>query len=201
MSIATAAGPAITIIVAWLIISERPRSLQIIGVVFAAAGMLSLIAKGSLINVYHLDINWGDLLVATAVIAWSFYSVFLRKFNIKIDPLSLLTVTIVLGTLFILPFYIGEVIVTRTFSISFRVIPIILFLGIFPSLLSYFWWNNGVAKIGAGTSAMFFYLLPVFAAIMAFLFLGEDIRLFHIIGAILIFLGLYLSINKQKNRQ
>jgi drug/metabolite transporter (DMT)-like permease len=64
-------------------------------------------------------------------------------------------------------------------------------LGIFPSILAYLCWNNGVAVVGPSTSATFVYLLPIFAALLAFMFLGEKIYHYHLLGGSLIFIGLY----------
>jgi len=198
MSIAAAAFPTITIVIAWLVIHEIPSIPQLIGVVISAVGMLCLIVQGSFENLYNLKFNYGDLMVVGAVISWSIYSVYLRKFKIQIEPISFLTMTITLGSIFIMPFYAWEIFATQTFSLTLKVVPIILFVGIFPSILSYFWWNHGIVKVGPSISAMFYYLLPLFAAILAFIFLGEQVKLFHIFGGTLIFSGLYLAIKRTK---
>jgi drug/metabolite transporter (DMT)-like permease len=199
MSIAAAAFPTITIVIAWLVIHEIPSGSQLVGVVISAVGMLSLIVQGSFENLYNLKFNYGDLMVVGAVISWSIYSVYLRRYKIHIEPISFLTMTIILGSIFIMPFYAWEILETRTFSVNLRVFPIILFVGIFPSILSYFWWNNGIAKVGPGISSMFYYLLPLFAAILACIFLGEQIKVFHVLGGTLIFSGLYLAIKRRRN--
>jgi drug/metabolite transporter (DMT)-like permease len=193
MSIVTTTMPTITILMAWLIIHEKPAMLQIMGVIVSAVGMIGIIFKGSFANVYHLIFDYGDLLVVGSVASWSLYSVFLRKFKIVLHPVSLLTMTIGIGIIFIAPFYLWEIIVTNDFSFSCKVFPIFLFLGIFPSILAYLCWNNGVANVGPSTSATFLYLLPIFAAILAFIFLDEKIRDYHLLGGSLIFGGLYLA--------
>ncbi len=196
MSIVTAAMPTITIVTAWLIINEKPGKLQIFGVIISALGMIGIIFKGSFANAYHLIFNYGDLLVIGSVVSWSLYSVFLRKFKIALHPISLLTMTIGIGLIFIAPFYLCEIIATNDFSFSYKAFPVFLFLGIFPSILAYLCWNNGVAKVGPSTSATFLYLLPIFAALLAFIFLDEKIHYYHMLGGSLIFIGLYLANTK-----
>jgi drug/metabolite transporter (DMT)-like permease len=107
--------------------------------------------------------------------------------------------TISLGLLFIAPFYIGEIIVTGTFSFGLRALPVFMFLGLFPSILAYLCWNIGVGRVGPSTAAMFLYLLPIFAAFLSFGFLGERINAYHVLGGTLIFIGLYLA--KPKNSE
>ena len=196
MSIATATLPAITIVMAWLVINDMPSRLQIAGIFISALGMVIIIFKGSFVNIYRLEFSYGDLMVIGSMTSWSLYSVFLRKFDIKIHPVSLLTITIGLGVLFILPFYCWEIIVTRNLA-GRHAISIFLFTGIFPSILAYFFWNNGVAKVGPSTSAMFLYLLPVFSAYLSVTFLDEEVRLFHIFGGMLIFVGLSLAVQRK----
>jgi drug/metabolite transporter (DMT)-like permease len=200
MSIATATLPAITIVMAWLVINDIPSRLQIAGIFVSALGMVIIIFKGSFENIYRLEFSYGDLMVIGSMTSWSLYSVFLRKFAIKIHPMSLLTLTIGLGVFFILPFYCWEIIVTRKLGLGHHAIPVFLFTGIFPSILAYFFWNNGVAKVGPSTSAMFLYLLPVFSAYLSVTFLGEEIRFFHLIGGILIFVGLSLAVQITRSR-
>lgn len=193
MSIVTAAMPTITIVMAWLIIHEKPARLQVVGVIISALGVIGIIFKGSFENAYQLIFNYGDLLVVGSVASWSLYSVFLRKFKIVLHPVSLLTMTIGIGLIFIAPFYLWEIIAMNDFSVSYNVLPIFLFLGTFPSILAYLCWNNGVAKVGPSTSATFLYLLPIFAAFLAFIFLNEKVHDYHLLGGSLIFIGLYLA--------
>jgi len=197
MSIATATLPAITIVMAWLVINDIPSRLQIAGIFISALGMVTISFMESFENIYRLKFSYGDLMVIGSMTSWSLYSVLLRKFDIKIHPISLLTITIGLGVLFIFPFYFWEIIITRKLSLGHHAISVFLFTGIFPSILAYFFWNNGVAKVGPSTSAMFLYLLPVFSAYLSVTFLGEEIRLFHIFGGMLIFIGLSLAVQKR----
>ena len=54
-------------------------------------------------------------------------------------------------------------------------------------------WNKAVEMIGASRAGIFIHLMPVFGVIMAYIFLGERLRSYHIAGICLIFLGIYLT--------
>jgi drug/metabolite transporter (DMT)-like permease len=69
----------------------------------------------------------------------------------------------------------------------------IVYLGLFPSIGAYACWNFGVSRAGAARATLFQYLIPVFAAVLAVLLLGEEVRLFHVAGAVLIIGGLLLA--------
>lgn len=196
MSIVTAAFPAVTVLAAWLFIGETPEKIQVAGIFISALGMLAIIVKGSPANLFSLRFGSGDLLVVGAVVSWSLYSVLLRKFRIAIHPMALLTVTVTAGTVMIFPFYLAEAVHSDLLRFTVKNASVFLFLALFPSLLAYFFWNNGVLKIGPGKAAFFLYLLPVFGTLLAFVFLGEEFQSYHLAGSALVFIGLYFAIRR-----
>jgi len=64
---------------------------------------------------------------------------------------------------------------------------------IFPSTLAYLFFNRGITLIGPTRAAPFFHLMPVFGSAMAILLLGEQPRLFHLIGYILVLAGVVIA--------
>ena len=72
----------------------------------------------------------------------------------------------------------------------------LIFLAIFPSIGSYYCWAGAVSVIGANRAGISLSLIPLFSSIMAILIYDEIFQFFHLIGAILIILGLFLS-NKE----
>ncbi len=196
MSIVTAAFPAVTVLAAWILIGEKPEKIQIAGIFISALGMLAIIFKGSPANLFSLRFGSGDLLVVLAVMSWALYSVLLRKFSIAVHLMTLLTVTVTAGTVMIFPFYLAEAVHSDLLRFTAKNASVFLFLALFPSLLAYFFWNNGVLKIGSGRAAFFMYLLPVFGSLLAFLFLGEEFQSYHLAGSVLVFIGLYFAIRR-----
>jgi len=68
-----------------------------------------------------------------------------------------------------------------------------LYVGLFPAVIAFFGWNRGVGAIGAHRASLFSYLMPLFSAGLAYAFLGEEIALYHLVGAALILLGIFLA--------
>ena len=62
-----------------------------------------------------------------------------------------------------------------------------------PSALAYLCYNRGVELIGANRSAPFYHLIPVFGSVLAIGFLGEEPRLFHLVGYALVLLGVFVA--------
>jgi len=133
----------------------------------------------------------GDILMMGAVILYALYSALLRQ-RPAIHPLSFLIYTFGLGILFLLPLYVWELSGSQTITLTRDVVLSILYVALFPSIVAYFCWNRGVEVIGANRAGLFINLIPVFASVLAILFLGETLQGFHIIGMALIFGGMIL---------
>ena len=69
----------------------------------------------------------------------------------------------------------------------------LLYLGIFPSVIGYVFWNRGVEEVGPSVAGLFMHLMPVFGSLLAWLFLGERLFWFHLVGIAFIFAGIYLT--------
>ena len=67
---------------------------------------------------------------------------------------------------------------------------------IFPGLASFFFWIKGIATIGANRAGIFLHLMPIFGALMAMIIFKEKFMFFHLIGAVLILIGILLSNKK-----
>jgi drug/metabolite transporter (DMT)-like permease len=50
--------------------------------------------------------------------------------------------------------------------------------------------------IGPNRAAPFFHLVPVFGSVMAILLLGEELRLFHLVGYAMVFAGIVIASRK-----
>ena len=57
-------------------------------------------------------------------------------------------------------------------------------------LVAFSW---GVAEVGSNVAGIFVHLMPVFGALLAWMFLHEQIRLFHVAGIALILAGITLT--------
>ncbi|MEX0732731.1 MAG: DMT family transporter [Aquisalimonadaceae bacterium] len=194
MTLVNSTMPIFIGIIAYFINDARLTNRQILGICMALLGTLVIISRGSLGVLLSIGVNPGDLLMVIAVSCWGLYSVLLKRMDIKIHPVVLLTVLIGLALPMIFVVYLAELALDYHFKPNMHAILAITYVGLFPSVLSYLGWNYGVAVIGPARSSMFVYLVPVFGAGLALLFLGEQLHAYHAGGAILILIGLYLAI-------
>ncbi|MDX1598082.1 MAG: DMT family transporter, partial [Marinobacter sp.] len=193
--------PIFVALLAWLLLGDRTRPLQILGILLAVLGILIVVARGRLAVLTQLEAQPGDLIMVTAVFSWGLFSVLLRRQAVPLPALTFLTTQIALGTLVILPFYLIELMFFKGgFEVGRATITPLLYFAFFPGILAYGFWNHGVHQVGPARAAMFMYLTPVFASILAGFFLGERLGIFHIVGGVLILAGLFLATRRAPAR-
>lgn len=177
-----------------LVLFKEPLSRrQWAGILVSLSGVALIIVAGDLSSLVGLEFNRGDLLVLCAGLAWALYSVNLKRFPADLHPFSYLVGIMIAGVLGILPFYLVELRMGFGLSINGPTLITIVYVAIFPSVLAFIFWNRAVRDIGANRAGIFIHLMPVFSSIMAILFLGESIELFHLQGIGLVFAGIFLA--------
>src|SRR6202048_3192439 len=97
------------------------------------------------------------------------------------------------GPLLLLPFSIWEFSTGFTLKFDALTLATLIYVVIFPSTLAYLFFNRGIALIGPNRAAPFFHLVPVFGSAMAILLLGEQPRLFHLTGYVLVLAGVVIA--------
>lgn len=193
------AMPPMILALSALLFRDRITPGQIAGTLLSLGGLLAILSRGRLDNILAMEFNRGDAASLVAVFLYSLYSAMLRK-KPPIHPLSLLAVLFAVGALFLaIPYAIelarGVRMVGRPETIL-----AILYVGIFPSLLSYFFFNRSVELIGAARAGIFMNLPPVFGVGLAIILLGEQFELFHLYGATLVALGIFCATRGGKDR-
>lgn len=183
--------PAVIIVISMVLYGERVAWVQAAGVMLCVVGAGVVVLKGSWQALIDMALVRGDLLMIVAVVLYALYSALLVR-RPAIHPLSVLVYTFGLGALGLLPLYIWEMAAVGTFPLTPGVAGSIAYVALFPSIVAYFCWNRGVAVIGANRTGLFINLIPVFAAILAIVFLGETLHAFHVVGMVLIMGGFVL---------
>ena len=110
--------------------------------------------------------------------------------------------TTTIHTNFFIIFTFFESFINQSFAINEQNgFLLVLYVGIGPALISYLLWIKAIKIIGANNSGLFLNLIPIFSSLISIFFLKEKLELFHIVGALLIFTGIYLVIRKNSNEK
>ena len=188
--------PAIIILICFLFKIESTNKFQIIGLIVSIIGIISIITKLNLNILLSLDFNKGDLIMIGGVLSWGVYSSLLKKKTFTLPLLTLVHVICTFGLICVTPQYIYELSQGLVIKFDINLFYILIFLAIFPSIGSYYCWAGAVSIIGANRAGISLSLIPLFSSILAILLFKEQFQFFHLIGSILIIIGLFLS-NKQ----
>lgn len=167
------------------------RAAQAVGILVSAAGMLAVVTRGDPARLLGLALTPGDGLMVLATVAWAVYSVMLRRFPLPVPGATLLCAFIMVGLAGLAPLYLWQG--APLPAADGPVAATILYTGLFASLVAFYFWNRGVAAVGAATAGQYSYLIPLFTALAAIPLLGEELHWYHALGAGLIFAGLFLA--------
>lgn len=192
VSLINATQPTITVFLSWLFLKERLTRIQLSGVVVAFAGVVVMLSKGSWQALAGLELNLGDLIALFAMFGFASYSINIKNIPAQLSTLEALFAIIMIGCALLLPFYLLETVFYRPMPVTGTAITVVLVLALFVAVLGMVTWNIGNQMLGPATASVFINLIPVFGAILAVMFLGEEFLSYHMVGAILVCFGMLM---------
>jgi drug/metabolite transporter (DMT)-like permease len=199
-SLINAFNPVLIAVAGYIFYGERINRIQILGFTLSFAGVLCIIFQGHGDLLLSLKINVGDLFMVGSICIWSIHTLLYKNKAPGFPERPMFTLMMLAGLLVTLPMaFIENEIDHWSWINRLKTVHVagILGLNIFPSLLAYQFWNRALKTIPANEVAIFLYLIPVYTTIVSILFLGEHLRTYHILGGLLIFVGVPLVTNSR----
>jgi drug/metabolite transporter (DMT)-like permease len=188
-----AGSPVLIAMASALWLHERFGARQWAGVALAVAGVVHIIIQGRWAALAAVRINPGDAWIAVAMVCWAVYSLLLRAWPSAFSPIARLTLTAAGGVLVLLPFTVAEAIWWWPSTLSWRSVGLVLASALLPGAAAYYAYSYMQRVLGAARGGMVLYLGPLYAALAAWLVLGERIEAFHFAGALLVLAGIALA--------
>jgi len=196
------ASPAIIVILEVFFRGVHVSFTRVLGILAAMTGVFIILAGSADQNSNLFSWQRGDLYCIAASISWAFYSVILKSERlVKIPTLVLFSAIAIAGSLILFPFYLWENGFRASAGFSTETWISIFFIASVSSVLAFGFYQKGVELVGASTTSLYLYLLPVYATLIAVSWLGEALSIVHIIGFVLIAGGLYFSTRSFRNQQ
>jgi drug/metabolite transporter (DMT)-like permease len=177
----------------YLMFGVRAAARQWVGLGISIAGVLVIVSRGDPRALLGLELVRGDVLLLIAAFSWAIYTACLRWQPRELDQPTFAAASITIGVIALAPLYCWEAASAAPVAFSPGVAAGIAYTGVFPSVLATLFWNQAVAAVGANRSGQFLNLVPVFGITLAVIFLGEALKPFHLVGAAVIFTGIYLA--------
>lgn len=191
LSVINALAPAITAIIAYFMFDEKIKLVAWFSMGISFCGILILTLWNG-----ALTVNKGVLYMLAACVLLSSYNISQRYLTKKYSSFDVSMYSILIGGLLLVMYSPSSV--GNMFSISFTSLILIIYMSIFPSIISYFFWTKAF-ELAKNTTEVtsFMFGTPVLATLMGIIVLGDIPKLSTLIGGIVIILGMILF-NKTK---
>jgi drug/metabolite transporter (DMT)-like permease len=191
--------PLIVAVWVFVLFRERTSRWQLVAVALSLAGVAFVAAHGSLDALLALRFHRADLWILGSAAIYGIYVAMLRQ-RPNVHPLSFMQAATGLGAIMVAPMYLWELRQGARMTDDWKNIAGIVYMAIFPSFISYLFFNRGVQLIGAARAGQSTHLMPIFGSFMAVLILGEAVHPYHLAGGVLIAAGIVLAQLKVRSR-
>ena len=193
LGIVQGAIPVFVLLGALLMHRTPIAGVQVAGILVTLLGVVVVATRGDLETLLKLTFAHGDLIMIGACLLYSGYTLNLRK-RPAVSGLGFFCGLALAAFVTTLPLVAIEIAAGEDlWPTTWQGVAIILYVALFPSFLAQISFMRGVALIGAGRAGIFINLVPVFAAVLAVLILGEAFELFHAAALALVLGGIYLA--------
>lgn len=182
-------GTFFVIIPSALLLKEKLTLDNFFGIVIAFLGAVLVATRGSLTFTPNLI---GDGLVLICAVMWAIYILVGNRLAGKYSVLAQLNYIFLIGFIGLIPAYLvtphhafGEI-TTLTWEC-------ILYLALACSIVAYFIFNDSIIKLGPSKTAIYQYLEPFFAIILAIVLLSEPLTILIAVGALFVIAGIAMA--------
>jgi drug/metabolite transporter (DMT)-like permease len=185
--------PIFTMIAAAYFLKERTTKVQKLSTLLSVAGVIFIfVMKGTSIDISNVK---GTLLILLSALSLAGYSVLARRLSGRMKVMTMTYMMTAIGFLVFNIIAIGQHVAKGTISHYFEPFasPVfllsILYLGVLSSLISSLLSNYALSKLEASKVSVFNHLATLVSVIGGFVFLGEKLAYYHLIGAAVIVVG------------
>ena len=178
-------------IISFFFIKEKISRNSVIGVILAFIGLWFLNYSSS------FSFNFGDFLVLLCAISFALHIISVGLYTKKMD--YVLLVIVQLATVFVLSLLMALIFERPAIHLSYpsNVWWAIVLTAVFATALAFYMQNRFQKYSTATKTAIIFSGEPIFAAVFAYLLLGEKVGLIAWAGGLLIIFGMIISQRKK----
>ena len=193
-SIIQTSVPGLVPIFAWILVRDRVTLSQIGGIALSSIGVLVIISRGDPTTIADVEFVPGDLFILGGFTIWSVYTVIIRMKPSDLGTNAFLAASMFVGFLAVAPLWAWEYSQGITIPITTETTWAFGYIIIFPTLLSYYFYNRVVETLGPNKAGLSSHLVPPLGIILGVIFLDETLQLFHAVSFAIIIAGVALVI-------
>ena len=192
VSIEQAGIPMLIIILNFVLFRLKATWLQIVGFAISLVGVALTATHGELGRLAQLDLNFGDALMLLAISCYALYTALLRL-RPQVHWLTTATVFSFGALLAAIPFFYWEHAQSNAYFPDTLGWLIVLFITVFPSVLSQMFFIRGTELIGSNRAGLFVNLIPVFGTLLSVVIIGEALHIYHVLALVLVLIGITVA--------
>lgn len=191
VSIISSSAPIVLLIGSYFMLKERLKKKTLFGTMLGLAGILVIILMPVIEQGFAGELI-GNLLFVVSMISFALYTILMKEFKLPYSPLTLTFWIFALAAVSFFPLYLWES-QGAPLEIPAQGLIGILFGAIFTSIIAYMLFNFAVRHIHANEVGVFLYIDPIVTVLIAVPLLGEQITLTFLMGALLVFSGIFIA--------
>jgi len=183
-------NPIFVAFFAYLILQENMKLSKILGLLFGLLGVFLIIRSESQTPSAAINPLFGVVFGLIASVTFGLFTVLAKKYSLRYGVMVMNCVSFFVGSfvLILLALCFG---VNLTFDPTIQNISFIAYLGFFVSGIAYLAYFEGLKKVPTGIGAMFFFLKPILASVLAFIFFKEQLTVWQYVGIAIVFWGIF----------
>jgi len=191
--IVASAGPIFLIILSGIFLKERTSAKKIAGVSIALLGVLLIVLLPVIGESYDQSLV-GNLFFVISMFGAVFQTLILKTLEKVFEPLVLVFWSFVIAAALFFPLFLYDIFTVQPLTeIGSQGIAGIIFGGIAASAIAYSCYYFATKYLQASDLGLFTYIDPIITIMIAIPLLGEIPTPTYLIGAILVFLGIYIA--------
>jgi len=184
--------PAFAAVLAYQFLGERLLTRQVLGVGIALVGASTIVLFATGVGTdLVVRSPLGASLFLLSQMLWASYTVLTRRNAQRHDPIGLVAITFLTGTMWLLPW------APRAVASASQMTPTLWgwlgLLVVVGTLVPHVMWYVALSHLPANSTAVAMYLVPLYAAVLSATILGERITPIGALGGLLVLTGVALS--------
>ena len=185
--------PIVIAVVSYSLFREKISVRRVLGIILSIVGAWVVISKGQVGAIINGTIGQGELFLMACTVCAAVFTLLSRQLLRQLSPTLTMFYISVFGTAFLFVPALIEMnqipvqYASRSFLLN------LLYLSVGPSVIAVAIYYDAIKKVGPTRASQYMNLIPVFAVVLAFVFLGEQLSASLIVGGSFVTTGLWLA--------
>jgi len=182
--------PVSTLVIGMFLGTDRTTWRRMLGIALAAAGVLYLIGPGR--SDFSSATRVGDLLIVANSLCYGAYIAVSKDLVGKYNSLTVITWIFIIGSVATIPPGLISLSQIQLSNVSWKVWIEVAYIIVLPTAITYYLNAWALARVPPSTVAVYIYLQPLIAFVVAPIVLGETLGARALISSLLIFVGVFI---------